>query len=311
MTARACALYLGKLLADRATVSARGRFVRVTPLDAPPGVRPETLSPGIADQAREVVVVDGLRVTCPCGRRAPLYLAYLCFFCGLYLCRRCAERHFSSHPLPGGDAPAHDQTAGPALAGVDVRLATASTDGGAYAPASAGRGTPDGSGGALVEEPAAYAAPGFQVGVPALQPACDRLALGPVDSDSLKSRQQAPGSPSPENPRLAGRSVSAFRRHLGHARSGPAAESLSESTSLASPLARVNRLRELLQEIYRRANNALADGAAPALVPLAEVVRFRADEALVELGDLEVDLRELAEKGTTCRPGWGWRVDPQ
>jgi hypothetical protein len=53
MTARVASLYLGKLLADRATVSARGRYVVVAPLGAPPGSRPETLTP---DQAVARVV---------------------------------------------------------------------------------------------------------------------------------------------------------------------------------------------------------------------------------------------------------------
>ena len=33
-------------------------------------------------------------VTCPCGRRLALRMAYRCRFCGLILCSQCADIHF-------------------------------------------------------------------------------------------------------------------------------------------------------------------------------------------------------------------------
>ncbi len=33
-------------------------------------------------------------VTCPCGFKTPMRQAFRCFYCGLYFCRKCAERHF-------------------------------------------------------------------------------------------------------------------------------------------------------------------------------------------------------------------------
>lgn len=66
---------------------------------------------------------------------------------------------------------------------------------------------------------------------------------------------------------------------------------------MSAALARIPSLRAKLQEIYRRANNALAEDAPPAAAPLAEVVRYHADEALLELADLEADLLEEARRG--------------
>ncbi len=37
-------------------------------------------------------------VTCTCGKRAPLKLMYRCWFCGLTLCSKCAEKHFGGKP---------------------------------------------------------------------------------------------------------------------------------------------------------------------------------------------------------------------
>ncbi len=56
--------------------------------------------------------VQAVEIDCPCGRRMLVRKAYKCFFCGLWLCSRCAERHFverhTSHVPPHGD----DQAAG-------------------------------------------------------------------------------------------------------------------------------------------------------------------------------------------------------
>jgi len=48
-------------------------------------------------------------IYCPCGRRMILRRAYKCYYCGLWLCSRCAERHFrekhSSHLHPTTEGP--------------------------------------------------------------------------------------------------------------------------------------------------------------------------------------------------------------
>ena len=38
-------------------------------------------------------------VTCPCGRRLALKMAYRCWFCGMIFCDGCAEEHFGKKPL--------------------------------------------------------------------------------------------------------------------------------------------------------------------------------------------------------------------
>lgn len=59
MTAKAAALHLGKLLADRATVRASGRYVRVQSVDAPAGAFPETLT--AAEAHRRVIALRRAR----------------------------------------------------------------------------------------------------------------------------------------------------------------------------------------------------------------------------------------------------------
>jgi hypothetical protein len=38
-------------------------------------------------------------VTCPCGRRLALRMAFRCWFCGLAFCNECAVEHFGEKPL--------------------------------------------------------------------------------------------------------------------------------------------------------------------------------------------------------------------
>lgn len=45
------------------------------------------------DQARELAGVEN-SVTCLCGYPAKLVLAFHCYHCGIWFCRRCAARHF-------------------------------------------------------------------------------------------------------------------------------------------------------------------------------------------------------------------------
>jgi len=35
------------------------------------------------------------KVTCLCGFTAPVQYMYRCFYCGLFLCNKCAAVHFS------------------------------------------------------------------------------------------------------------------------------------------------------------------------------------------------------------------------
>jgi hypothetical protein len=53
------------------------------------------------DQVREILWAQAwevmsckTRVTCPCGFKTTMNYAYRCFYCGVYFCRKCAERHF-------------------------------------------------------------------------------------------------------------------------------------------------------------------------------------------------------------------------
>lgn len=49
----------------------------------------------VAAQAKEVVLMVRVKVTCPCGRRVSVYYhTYRCFYCGVYFCKKCAKRHF-------------------------------------------------------------------------------------------------------------------------------------------------------------------------------------------------------------------------
>lgn len=50
------------------------------------------------DQLRQLGEAAEFRVTCPCGRETTLSLAARCHWCGIWFCRRCADRHFGSPP---------------------------------------------------------------------------------------------------------------------------------------------------------------------------------------------------------------------
>jgi hypothetical protein len=46
----------------------------------------------MAAQGREVLTGN---VTCECGRCVSIHMAYKCFYCGVWLCRPCARKHFN------------------------------------------------------------------------------------------------------------------------------------------------------------------------------------------------------------------------
>ena len=47
----------------------------------------------VARQMKEAMR-DGARITCGCGNRLKLYLAFRCLYCGAWFCQTCAEIHF-------------------------------------------------------------------------------------------------------------------------------------------------------------------------------------------------------------------------
>jgi hypothetical protein len=49
-------------------------------------------------QAWEVMSCE-TKVTCPCGFKTTMNYAYRCFYCGVYFCRKCAERHFKKEVI--------------------------------------------------------------------------------------------------------------------------------------------------------------------------------------------------------------------
>jgi hypothetical protein len=38
-------------------------------------------------------------VTCPCGKKIALKMAFRCWFCGITFCDTCAKEHFGEKPL--------------------------------------------------------------------------------------------------------------------------------------------------------------------------------------------------------------------
>ena len=50
------------------------------------------------EEVRQVIIKQQrdlpLTTTCPCGSLVSPTSGYRCFFCGIYFCRKCAERHF-------------------------------------------------------------------------------------------------------------------------------------------------------------------------------------------------------------------------
>lgn len=51
----------------------------------------------LVHQAREtshLLNANSNLVTCPCGAKVCIILAFHCYHCGLWLCRACSERHF-------------------------------------------------------------------------------------------------------------------------------------------------------------------------------------------------------------------------
>jgi hypothetical protein len=37
-----------------------------------------------------------IQIVCHCGKKVPLFTAYKCFFCKVWLCKDCAEVHFAT-----------------------------------------------------------------------------------------------------------------------------------------------------------------------------------------------------------------------
>ena len=56
----------------------------------------------IRRQLAEMMSQGDPTVTCGCGRRCPVRLAFRCFFCGETFCPACARAHF-------GERPQHDE----------------------------------------------------------------------------------------------------------------------------------------------------------------------------------------------------------
>lgn len=50
----------------------------------------------IYEQSRDLLGQGDPQVTCPCGTRLSVLLACRCFYCGIFLCRTCSERHFTA-----------------------------------------------------------------------------------------------------------------------------------------------------------------------------------------------------------------------
>lgn len=49
----------------------------------------------IIRQTKEIgTVLFDCFVTCDCGRRVRLILAYRCYYCGIFFCEECAAKHF-------------------------------------------------------------------------------------------------------------------------------------------------------------------------------------------------------------------------
>jgi hypothetical protein len=51
----------------------------------------------LIQQTREVV--NGGRVTCSCGKQVPIHYMYHCYFCGRWVCPKCAKSHFGKKPV--------------------------------------------------------------------------------------------------------------------------------------------------------------------------------------------------------------------
>ena len=51
----------------------------------------------IASQCQEAAEIKG-KINCICGRKISVFSLFRCFHCGLYLCDRCAKKHFGKKP---------------------------------------------------------------------------------------------------------------------------------------------------------------------------------------------------------------------
>lgn len=58
----------------------------------------------IMDQTEEIQEQPDASVTCPCGLETPVFRAYQCFHCDIYLCPGCAEDHFEEGHAPLNEA---------------------------------------------------------------------------------------------------------------------------------------------------------------------------------------------------------------
>ena len=50
-------------------------------------------------QREELLTQPLVWVTCPCGRKLALKMAFRCWFCGLTFCNECSKKHFGEKPL--------------------------------------------------------------------------------------------------------------------------------------------------------------------------------------------------------------------
>jgi len=53
----------------------------------------------LSEQRKQLIELGSAmnhHITCPCGNSIPISLAFKCFYCWIWFCRNCAERHFES-----------------------------------------------------------------------------------------------------------------------------------------------------------------------------------------------------------------------
>ncbi len=53
----------------------------------------------VCNQRRELMGQPVVMITCICGFKLPLKMAFHCWFCGITFCPKCAEEHFGKKPL--------------------------------------------------------------------------------------------------------------------------------------------------------------------------------------------------------------------
>lgn len=58
------------------------------------GTDREAILRTIGEQEVELLDQPTQEVTCPCGNSGPLKLMFRCFYCEIYFCPPCSEKHF-------------------------------------------------------------------------------------------------------------------------------------------------------------------------------------------------------------------------